>query len=233
MDVAYNEKHRGILISPKRYKNITMAAEADLPSKFGHFKIVGFFDEDTGKEHTAIIKGDITGGRNIPCRIHSECHTGDVLGSLRCDCRNQLENALEYIEKAGTGVVLYLRQEGRGIGLINKINAYRLQQEGLDTVEANVELGFPADSRSYELAANMLNLLGIRSIRLLSNNPDKFEQLRKAGIEILGRVPVTVRANPHNKFYLDTKKKKMRHVFDNSNSLPAFVVGAVEATVGS
>ncbi len=221
MGFVYSDKHRDVLLSPKRLENITMAAEADLPTKFGHFKVVGFFDHENGKEHTAIVKGDITGGENVLCRVHSECHTGDVLGSLRCDCRSQLETALEYIEKAGTGVVLYLRQEGRGIGLINKINAYRLQQEGLDTVEANLELGFPADARRFDLAANMLSLLSVKSIRLLSNNPEKFEQLKAAGVKIRGRVAIAIRANPHNKFYLDTKKKKMRHVFNKSDTLPA------------
>ncbi len=222
MNDNHNGKHKEVLIPPRRLKNITMAAEADLPSQFGQFKIVGFIDHETGKEHSAIIKGDISRGSDIPCRVHSECHTGDVFGSLRCDCRNQLEAALEYIEKNGKGVVLYLRQEGRGIGLINKIKAYRLQQEGLDTVEANLELGLPAEARRFELAADMLNLLGVKSIRLLSNNPVKFQQLLAAGVKIRERVPITTATNPHNKFYLDTKKKKMNHVFSRSSELPLF-----------
>jgi len=220
MEIAETSKLRDVLIAPKQLENITMAAEADLPSQFGHFKVVGFIDHDTGKEHTAIIKGDISGKKDVPCRIHSECHTGDVLGSLRCDCRRQLEMALEYIEKEGLGVVLYLRQEGRGIGLINKINAYKLQEEGLDTVEANLELGLPAEARRFKIAAHMLNLLGVISIRLLSNNPLKFKELKEAGIKISGRLPITVRANPHNRFYLDTKQKKMHHVFSKSSRLP-------------
>lgn len=226
MNITSENAHKSILISPKRLENITMAAEADLPSQFGSFKIVGFFDHETGKEHSAIIKGDISGREEIPCRIHSECHTGDVLGSLRCDCRNQLEASLKYIEKRGTGVLLYLRQEGRGIGLINKIKAYRLQQEGFDTVEANLELGFPAEARRFELAAYMLDLLGVKSIMLLSNNPEKFQQLIAAGVDIRGRIPISIDANPHNKFYLDTKQKKMHHVFNNSSTLPV-LEGAV------
>ena len=222
-----HEKHREILLAPKRQGHITMAAEADLPTIFGHFKVVGFYDHETGKEHSAIIKGDIIGQRDLPCRIHSECHTGDVLGSLRCDCRSQLEAALSYIEDLGTGVVLYLRQEGRGIGLVNKIHAYRLQQEGYDTVEANLELGLPAEARRFDFVADMLNLCRIKSIRLMSNNPEKFEQLREAGVEITGRIPIEIGANPHNESYLETKKNKMNHIIDHSPKLPSVKKEAV------
>lgn len=207
-------------MTPRKHRMVTMAAEADLPSKFGKFKIIGFVDHVTGKEHSAIIKGDISSGESIPCRIHSECHTGDVLGSLRCDCRQQLEASLRYIEEKGRGIVLYLRQEGRGIGLVNKINAYRLQEEGLDTVEANEALGLPAEARQFSLAADMLRLLGISSIQLLSNNPVKFDALIEEGIEIESRVPVVVEANEHNRFYLETKRKKMHHDFAPKAQIP-------------
>jgi GTP cyclohydrolase II len=208
-----NEQYEKILMTPRKHGLVTMAAEADLPTSFGNFKIIGFKEHMSGKEHTAIIKGEITSEDNLPCRIHSECHTGDVLGSLRCDCRQQLEASLRYIESKGRGIVLYLRQEGRGIGLINKINAYRLQEEGLDTVEANEALGLPAEARQYALAADMLTLLGVNSIQLLSNNPVKFDALKKEGITINARVPIVVKANDHNRFYLDTKRRKMNHDF--------------------
>ena len=216
MDSFKGAKYKDILIEPKELGNITMSAKAELPSKFGNFTIIGFLEKDTGKEHTAIIKGAISGREDVPCRIHSECHTGDVLGSLRCDCREQLEKALRFIEKNGLGVVIYLRQEGRGIGLINKINAYRLQQEGLDTVEANEELGFPAEARQYSLAADILKLLDVRSIKLISNNPAKFKSLNEAGVEILSRIPIAIKPNDYNREYLNTKKIKMNHNFDDS-----------------
>ena len=222
MNSSMKNKYKDILLEPEECGNITMAAAAELPSRFGTFKIVGFLEKETGKEHSAIIKGDISGIEDVPCRIHSECHTGDVLGSLRCDCRDQLEKALQFIEKNGIGVVIYLRQEGRGIGLINKINAYRLQEEGLDTVEANEELGFPAEARKYSLAANILKLLNVKSIKLLSNNPAKFKGLNDEGIEILGRIPIAIEPNSHNRDYLNTKKEKMNHNFEDSEDLLSF-----------
>lgn len=222
-----HKKHKEILLAPKRMGNITMAAEADLPTIFGHFKVVVFHDHASGKEHSAIIKGEISGQQDVPCRIHSECHTGDVLGSLRCDCRSQLETALSHIEDLGRGVVLYLRQEGRGIGLVNKIHAYRLQQEGYDTVEANLELGLPAEARRFDFVADMLDLCRVESIRLMSNNPEKFEQLSEAGVKITGRIPIEIGANPHNESYLRTKKKKMNHAIGGSLELPVLEREAV------
>ncbi|OQX29095.1 MAG: GTP cyclohydrolase II [Spirochaeta sp. LUC14_002_19_P3] len=199
--------------------NITMSDQADLPSEFGTFTIVGFLEHGTGKEHSAIMKGRIEGEENVPCRIHSECHTGDVLGSLRCDCRKQLELALRYIEEQGKGVLVYLRQEGRGIGLINKINAYRLQQDGLDTVEANVELGLPPEARNYAFAASVLKLLKVKSISLISNNPAKFEGLKKEGIVITSRIPVAIESNAFNREYLNTKQSRLHHQFNDSKEV--------------
>lgn len=216
VQIGLSEKYKDILIEPKQSGNIIMAAQAELPSEFGNFTIVAFLDKETGKEHSAIIKGSVYGKEEVPCRIHSECHTGDVLGSLRCDCRAQLEKSLRYIEKNGIGIVVYLRQEGRGIGLINKINAYRLQQEGLDTVEANEELGLPAEARQYNNAADILKILNVRSIKLLSNNPHKFECLTNAGIDIDSRIPIIIEPNRFNRNYLDTKKVKMNHSFNDS-----------------
>jgi GTP cyclohydrolase II len=195
---------------------VSLVASAELPSEYGDFRIFGFLEHETGKEHTAIVRGDVRGKRDVVCRIHSECHTGDVLGSLRCDCRDQLLYALEHIGKLDYGAVIYMKQEGRGIGLINKIKAYHLQDLGLDTVEANEALGFPAEGRSYETAAEIISLLEIQSVRLMSNNPLKFDGLRKGGVKITGRVPVVIQANKHNVHYLSTKAEKMGHVFDKS-----------------
>ena len=214
-----NGKIKNILMEAEEFGNIIMSAQAELPSQFGNFTIVGFLEKDTGKEHSAIIKGSVYGKENVPCRIHSECHTGDVLGSLRCDCRAQLEQSLRYIEKNGEGLVIYLRQEGRGIGLVNKINAYKLQQEGLDTVEANVELGFPAEARQYSNAAEILKILNVQSIKLLSNNPHKFRELRDEGISIHSRIPLIIEPNNYNRTYLHTKKTKMNHSFEKSEEL--------------
>ncbi len=201
---------------PRSMGNVTLIATADLPSRFGEFKITVFYEESTGKEHSAIYRGELTGSADLPCRVHSECHTGDIFGSLRCDCRSQLETALSYVGQQPRGVVLYLRQEGRGIGLGNKIKAYRLQEAGLDTVEANVALGFPPEAREYRIAANMLRLLGVKSIKLLSNNPHKFDGLAKEGIEITGRIPLIIEPNQHNRRYLKTKALKMGHDLNGS-----------------
>jgi len=190
-----------------------LVARARLPTKHGDFEIAGFFEPSTGKEHTAIIHGAVSEREDVPLRVHSQCHTGDVLGSLRCDCQAQLEAALDFIGQQDCGVVLYLIQEGRGIGLLNKIKAYQLQDLGLDTIEANVYLGFSADSRRYVNAAAMIRLLGIKSIALLTNNPEKIQGLEDAGIEITRRIPLVVGGNPHNKSYLDTKKNHMGHLF--------------------
>ncbi len=193
--------------------DLVMVARAHLPTTHGDFEIVGFYEPSTGKEHTAIIKGDVTGRTDVPLRVHSQCHTGDVLGSLRCDCQAQLEAALDFMGKQDFGVVLYLIQEGRGIGLLNKIKAYQLQDLGLDTIEANVYLGFSPDARKYASAARMIVLLGIQSIALLTNNPEKIQGLETEGIVITRRIPLIIPENPHSKSYLETKKNHMGHLF--------------------
>jgi GTP cyclohydrolase II len=189
---------------------VRIGASARLPSRHGDFTVVAFESID-GKEHGAVVKGDVVGRRGVPLRIHSECFTGDVMGSLKCDCREQLEAALEYIGQQEFGVVLYLRQEGRGIGLVNKIRAYALQDAGLDTVEANHALGFDDDERSYDMAAQMIEELGIETVRLITNNPNKVEGLRENGVSVDGRIPHSMKPNPHNERYLRTKKAKSGH----------------------
>jgi len=192
---------------------LVLVARAQLPTRHGNFEIAGFYEPSTGKEHTAIIKGDIAGRSDVPARVHSQCHTGDVLGSLRCDCQAQLEAALDYIGRQECGIVLYLIQEGRGIGLLNKIKAYQLQDLGLDTVEANVYLGFSPDSRRYAAAAAMLRLLDVRSVALMTNNPEKIQGLEAEGVTVARRLPIVVGENPHNRVYLETKKNNMGHLF--------------------
>lgn len=192
--------------------DLVLVARARLPSTHGDFEIVGFYESSTGKEHTALVKGDVAGGTDVPLRVHSQCHTGDVLGSLRCDCQAQLNAALDYIGAQESGVVLYMVQEGRGIGLLNKIKAYQLQDLGLNTIEANVYLGFSPDSRHYSSAARMIRLLGIKSIALLTNNPEKIHGLEDEGISITRRIPLVIPENPHNKSYLETKKNQMGHL---------------------
>jgi len=193
--------------------DLVLVARAHLPTTHGDFEIVGFYEPSTGKEHTAIVKGEVSGKTQVPLRVHSQCHTGDVLGSLRCDCQAQLEAALDYIGNQEFGVVLYLIQEGRGIGLLNKIKAYQLQDLGLDTIEANVYLGFSPDARNYAIAARMIRELGIGSISLLTNNPEKIQGLENEGITITERLPLVIPENPHNKSYLETKKLHMGHLF--------------------
>ncbi len=160
-----------------------------------------------------MVHGSIEGRERVPVRVHSECHTGDVMGSLRCDCRDQLESALRYVGAQEYGAVIYLKQEGRGIGLLNKIKAYRLQELGLDTVEANLYLGFPDEGRDYKVAAKILALLKVRSVSLLTNNPDKIDKLRAEGVSVVERLPLVIPANPHNEDYLAVKKEKMGHLF--------------------
>jgi GTP cyclohydrolase II len=201
-------------MSPERFgamQRVRIAARAKLPSRFGDFEVVAFEAVD-GREHAAIVRGDVTGKRGVPVRLHSECFTGDVMGSLRCDCRQQLEESLAHIAATGLGAVLYLRQEGRGIGLANKIRAYALQEDGLDTVEANLALGFQDDERSYEVAGQMIRQLGIASVQVMTNNPKKVDGLVQAGIEVDGRIPVLVEPSTHNRAYLETKKKKSGHL---------------------
>lgn len=187
-------------------------AQAKLPTPWGIFTIVGFEELATGKDHVAMVFGDINQQHPVLTRIHSECLTGDALFSLRCDCGFQLEAALKQIAKAGSGVLIYHRQEGRNIGLLNKIKAYALQDQGYDTVEANHQLGFAADERNFTLCADMLKLLGINEIKLLTNNPEKIRVLQQTGINIIERVPLEVGENPYNEHYLQTKAQKMGHI---------------------
>lgn len=182
----------------------------NLPTDYGTFKAISFLDKENEEEHIALIKGVIN-KEDVLCRIHSECLTGDVFASRRCDCGSQLHKSLEMIEKEGSGVLVYLRQEGRGIGLFNKIKAYKLQEEGYDTVDANIKLGFPADMRNYRIAADILKELGVKSVRLLTNNPDKIEQVEKYNIKVNNRVPIEIHSNDIDKIYLKTKADRMRH----------------------
>ena len=187
---------------------------AELPTRFGDFHIVAFSNNRDGKEHIAIIKGDVIGEEDVPVRLHSECLTGDAIGSLRCDCRDQLEAALKKIGEMERGMVLYLRQEGRGIGLTNKVRAYALQDTGLDTVEANLAHGFRDDERDYAVAAHMLHSLKVKSIKLMTNNPKKIAQLEQHGVKINERMPHILPMNEHNIFYLKTKAAKSGHMID-------------------
>jgi GTP cyclohydrolase II len=195
---------------------VRIEAIAELPTRFGEFHIVAFWNNRDAKEHVAIFKGDIIEEEDVPVRLHSECLTGDAIGSLRCDCRDQLENALKMIGQMDKGMVLYLRQEGRGIGLINKIRAYSLQDQGLDTVEANIALGFRDDERDYAVAAHMLVSLKVKSVRLITNNPKKVEQITQHGIKVSERIPHIMEPNDHNRFYLETKAAKSGHFIDFS-----------------
>lgn len=191
---------------------VQVGAKSKLPTEYGDFDIYVFKNHVDNKEHLAIVKGEIKDKSDVLIRIHSECLTGDIFGSKRCDCGEQLHTALRMIEKEGSGVLLYMRQEGRGIGLTNKIKAYCLQEEGLDTVEANEKLGFLADLREYSLSAQMLRCLGVKSVRLMTNNPKKKQDLAHWGIEVTKRVPLIIKANKFNEGYLATKVKKMGHL---------------------
>ena len=193
-------------------------AEAELPSRFGPFRVVVYRELDGGKEHLAVIVGDVRGAEDLLIRVHSECLTGEALHSLRCDCRDQLDLALERIQSAGTGAVLYLRQEGRGIGLGNKIRAYAKQDEGLDTVDANLALGFEDDQRGYHVAADMLRDLGVRSVALMTNNPRKVQGLENDGIVVSRREPHEVEVHEHNREYLKTKQDRLGHIGTNGDA---------------
>lgn len=193
---------------------VKIVAFAELPSRFGDFHIVAFSEARDRKEHVAIVRGTPWTVTDVPVRLHSECLTGDALGSLRCDCRDQLERSLRHVGSLPRGIVLYMRQEGRGIGLTNKIRAYGLQERGLDTVDANRALGFEDDLRNYDVAAAMLRELGVQSIRLMTNNPDKVQKLEREGIVVRERLPLAIPANPHNRSYLATKARRSGHLLD-------------------
>jgi GTP cyclohydrolase II len=193
---------------------VRIASIADLPSRFGDFHVIAFWNKRDNREHAAFVHGDPTNAENVPVRLHSECLTGDAIGSLRCDCRDQLETALRMLGTMENGILLYLRQEGRGIGLVNKIRAYGLQDYGFDTVEANEALGFRDDEREYSTAAHMLHSLKVKSIRLMTNNPRKIADLKSHGIEITDRIPLVIPPNPFNQFYLQTKAAKSGHLID-------------------
>ncbi|MDF2616396.1 MAG: bifunctional 3,4-dihydroxy-2-butanone-4-phosphate synthase/GTP cyclohydrolase [Sedimentibacter sp.] len=201
------------LVEYRRKKEVLVekVAEANMPTKFGDFKMIGFINKITGEHHVALVKGDVDTEEPVLVRVHSECLTGDAFGSLRCDCGDQMHEALKRIEEEGRGVLLYMRQEGRGIGLINKIRAYSLQDQGMDTVEANLALGFEEDLRDYGIGAQILFALGIRKVKLMTNNPKKIIGLSGFGIEVIGKENIQVESNEKNEFYLKTKKEKMGH----------------------
>jgi 3,4-dihydroxy 2-butanone 4-phosphate synthase/GTP cyclohydrolase II len=183
----------------------------DMPTKFGHFKLIAFREKNTSNEHLALIKGEWKEDEPVLVRVHSSCFTGDILGSLRCDCGDQLQQAMQMVEANKTGIILYMNQEGRGIGLVNKLKAYKLQEEGMDTVEANLHLGFPMDKRDYGVGAQILRYLGVSRIKLISNNPKKRTGLSGYGLEIVETIPIQIPSNPYNERYLNTKRDKLGH----------------------
>lgn len=225
-DLIKQLEQQGKLISPRYYCTtkggycadadvcVALVSRAHLPTRYGEFEIAVFLNNKDAKEHIALIRGDVKQATEVPVRVHSQCQTGDLFGSLRCDCREQLEHALTAFGKKDRAVLLYLKQEGRGIGIANKIRAYELQEQGYDTVEANIALGMPDDTRDYRIGASMLNLLDVTSIVLFTNNPNKIEGLEKNGVKIVRREPIIMLPNPHNVNYLQTKKEKSGHLID-------------------
>lgn len=201
-------------VCPEPEVCVRISALAGLPTLFGYYQVVAFWNNFDRKEHAAFVHGDVFEREDVPVRLHSECLTGDAIGSLRCDCREQLQQSLKTIGEMEYGIVLYMRQEGRGIGFINKIRAYQLQDNGYDTFQANEALGFKADERDYDLAAHMLGSLHVRSIRLMTNNEDKIRDLQTHGVKITGRIPVVIPPNKYDSFYLETKRKKAGHLLD-------------------
>jgi len=195
----------------KRDSLIEEIVSVDMPTKYGHFKLIAFQEKNTTNEHLALVKGEWEKDEPVLVRVHSSCFTGDILGSLRCDCGEQLHASMKMVEKEGRGAILYMSQEGRGIGLLNKLKAYRLQEQGMDTVEANLHLGFQMDQRDYGVGAQILRHLGITKLRLISNNPKKRVGLIGYGLEIVENIPVEVHPNPHNERYLQTKRDKLGH----------------------
>ncbi|MBQ3164372.1 MAG: bifunctional 3,4-dihydroxy-2-butanone-4-phosphate synthase/GTP cyclohydrolase II [Lachnospiraceae bacterium] len=207
---AYRKQHE---------KLVDRMTVTKMPTKYGDFTAYGYVNRLNGEHHVALVKGDIGDGKDVLCRVHSECLTGDVFGSLRCDCGEQFAAAMSQIEKEGRGILLYMRQEGRGIGLINKLRAYELQEQGMDTLEANLALGFGGDEREYYIGAQILRDLGIKTLHLLTNNPDKVYQLEEFGMQITERIPIQMNATKHDLFYLRTKQKRMGHILNYDTAL--------------
>lgn len=207
---AYRKQHE---------KLVDRVTVTKMPTKYGEFKAYGYVNRLNGEHHVALVKGDIGNGKDVLCRVHSECLTGDVFGSLRCDCGQQFAAAMSQIEQEGHGILLYMRQEGRGIGLINKLRAYELQEQGMDTLEANLALGFAGDEREYYIGAQILRDLGVKTLHLLTNNPDKVYQLEEFGMEITERIPIQMSATAHDLFYLQTKQKRMGHILNYETAL--------------